>query len=157
MKDETELENLIAMRQKAEKAVDGMPEGAIKEKAFEVAFRYLLDGYSPSAKGDKGIRRKKGSASRRASTAAQAEARRRPSKKGGPMAIVTELIEDGFFDEQRCLSDIQSELEKRSHHFKLTDLSPAMGRLTRGKKLRREREKQDTGRSIWFYKRFDQR
>jgi len=157
MKEEMDIDALLSARQKAERVIEGMPDGAIKEKAFEIAFRHLLADYNYPGKGKRGSRRKASNSTGAASAGApQTEARRRSSKRQGPQSLVSELVNEGFFAEQRCLADIQNELETKGHHVKQTDLSPAMGRLTRAKILRRERQKNDKARSMWFYKGIEQ-
>jgi hypothetical protein len=61
-------------------------------------------------------------------------------RKPGPLALVTELIGEGFFATPRRLLDIQDHLErKRGVRLKPSDLSPTLVRLLRSGKLDRDR------------------
>lgn len=74
--------------------------------------------------------------------AAPSAARRSASQ--GPKAAVESLIDSGWFEAPRGLSDIRTELEHRlAMRFKATDLSPALTRLLREGRLRRA--KSDAG------------
>ncbi len=145
--DERDIANLIAMREAAEKVVEGMPDGPLKVKAFEMAFERLTAGAQVPAK--KPIRRKK-KGRPKAGEQPGAKQTRKPS---GPKGLITELVAEGFFDEWRTLPDIQKRLEDRGHIYKQTALSPALLSLTQAKVLRRERRTEGK-REIWEYRRF---
>jgi hypothetical protein len=54
--------------------------------------------------------------------------------------MIEALIEEGFFDSPKVISDIQDQLrDKRGAVFKATDLSPALVRLLRENALDRDR------------------
>ncbi|MEW6193498.1 MAG: hypothetical protein AB1507_09115 [Bacillota bacterium] len=62
------------------------------------------------------------------------------SSRPGPKQIILDLIAEGFFDTARSMKAIISYLEQKlGYRYKATDLSPALVRLTRDKKLDRER------------------
>ena len=68
-------------------------------------------------------------------------------RKSGPVILVKELIEGGYFKGQkRTLPEIQKKLEERGHIYAQTSLSPALLGLTKRKHLRRIKEKKG-----WVY------
>jgi len=147
--DESQLADLIARRKAAEKVVEGMPDGAIKEKAFEVAFQHLLAGSAQSVS----------TARRRAKTARKPRAQPSPATRrkaaSGPQAQLAGLVQDGFFDDWKGLPDIVQSLRVTGHSYEQEDLSKPLLRMTRAKILRREPRERDRGRTIYVYRRFD--
>lgn len=64
----------------------------------------------------------------------------------GPVGLITELAEEGFFKSKRMLAEIQKKLEEGGHIYAQTSLSPAALGLTKKKILRRFKEKK-----AWVY------
>ncbi len=65
---------------------------------------------------------------------------RKRSAGKGPKSMVEALIEEGFFDSPKVISDVQDQLrDKRGAVFKATDLSPVLVRLLRENALDRDR------------------
>ena len=65
----------------------------------------------------------------------------------GPTELIKGLIEEGYFKGQkRTLSDVQKKLEERGHIYAQTSLSMPLIRLTRGRDLRRIKDKKG-----WIY------
>jgi hypothetical protein len=63
------------------------------------------------------------------------------SNKGkGPQTFILELKNNGFFSEQRSISDVQRKLEEMGHIYAQTSLSTPLIRLVRSNKLRRVKE-----------------
>jgi hypothetical protein len=66
-------------------------------------------------------------------------ASKRTEKRGGPVAYVEELIDDGFFKAPKTLAAVKAELANRGHHIPLTALSGPMQRLCQRRQLRRQK------------------
>ena len=146
--DEGRIQDLIAMREAAEKVVEGMPGGPLKVKAFEMAFQSLQAAdTTPAAK--KRHRRPKTTSQARGEDAPP----KRPRKPAGVKGYILELVEEGFFDGWRSLPDIQKRLEVRGHIYKQERLSPRLLELTKAKVLERER-KPEGKKQMWVYRRF---
>lgn len=65
---------------------------------------------------------------------------RRSDGRPGPKTVVEGLIGTGFFSDGRTMAAIQEHVEKaQGRRYKATDLSPALVRLLREKKLTREK------------------
>lgn len=145
--DESQIAEFIARRKAAEKVVEGMPDGPIKEKAFEVAFRDLLAGSGQSMSA--GRRPKTGRKPR-----AGSPARTRRKTPSGPQARLAALVEDGFFDDWKGLPDIVQALRVKGHSYEQEDLGKPLLRMTRADILRREPRQRERGRTIYVYRRF---
>jgi hypothetical protein len=64
----------------------------------------------------------------------------------GPVALVSELIDGGFFKKPKELSAIKIALEEQGHYYPVTSLSPVLLRLVRRRSLRRIKDKKR-----WLY------
>jgi len=58
----------------------------------------------------------------------------------GPLELLLELIEEGFFKTPKDLGSAKQALQERGHFYPSTTLSPLMLRLVRRKALRRIKE-----------------
>lgn len=58
-------------------------------------------------------------------------------KREGPMRLILDLIDAGFFKTPQELGAARVALEAQGHFYPTTSLSPLMLRLVRGKQLRR--------------------
>ncbi|MCW5896355.1 MAG: hypothetical protein KIT50_12205 [Bacteroidetes bacterium] len=70
----------------------------------------------------------------------------RTTKRGRPgqAAILTQLITEGFFKKKRTIGDIITHCgSKMAHHYKPNELSGALARFVRDKKLDREKNAED--------------
>jgi hypothetical protein len=132
---------IIEARRRAEKAVEGMTDPALKVKAFEQVFGKLL-GSAETADALVGEPKSRG---RRAAGAAP-----NPKESESLPGRLLRLRGDGFFAEQRTLSEIREELRSRGWHYPLTTLSGAMQKCVRSRELRRERGRVGNKR-IWKY------
>jgi len=133
-------EDIIKAREQAEKAVTGMLEGPMKAKAFEVILSRLLDGLTSKSTSAGGMK--------------DLEVRGRPRIREVDVTSVPGRIlvlrDDGFFAEQRSISDIQSALRVRGWHYPLTTLSGRLVELVQRGMLRRELVR-DGSKKIWKY------
>lgn len=59
------------------------------------------------------------------------------SRLTGPLSLIGDLIDAGFFKTPQELGAVKSALEAQGHFYPTTSLSPLMLRLVRGKQLRR--------------------
>ncbi|HTW91965.1 MAG TPA: hypothetical protein VMH22_09675 [bacterium] len=76
----------------------------------------------------------------------------RESTRPGPLARLKELVEDGFFDQQRSSPEILQALAERGYVLKHADLTWPLSNLARTKVLRRKKQRiGDGGRLAWFY------
>jgi len=72
--------------------------------------------------------------------------RTRATTKTGPVNLISELIDGGFFKKPKELGLIKSALEEQGHYYPVTTLSPILLRLVRKKELRRIKDKKR-----WLY------
>lgn len=66
--------------------------------------------------------------------------------KAGPVSLLSELIDGGFFKKPKELSAIKLALEEQGHLYPVTSLSPVVLRLVRKRQLRRIKDKKR-----WLY------
>jgi hypothetical protein len=143
--DDDSMAELISNRKAAERVVEGMPDGPLKEKAFEIAFSHLLAG---------GIGATADVKPRKTRSTRKVDATRKQTKtRKGPKLYIEDLISDGFFDAARALPDVLSELGKRGHTgYRQANLSKPMQLLTQAKVLKREqRQRGAMKKKIWYY------
>jgi hypothetical protein len=72
-----------------------------------------------------------------------------PARKQGratPMALLTELIDGGYFSQPRELGAVKATLQAQGHFYPATTLSPLMLRLVRRRELRRIKDNKH-----WLY------
>ena len=131
-----ETTKIIEARRKAEDSVKDMEEGHLKVKAFEVIFSKLLD---PSTS--------KVLAARHTSASAREGRNHSPASIAGRILM---LREEGFFEQQRTISDIKEELRVRGWHIPVTTLSGRLQGLVQQKKLRREKISFNS-KKVWKY------
>jgi hypothetical protein len=71
--------------------------------------------------------------------------KRNPSRapgSPGAFAMITQLVTDGFFKTPKTISSIVEHCRtSRGHHYKANECSPALLRLLRDKKLKRQKNK----------------
>ena len=77
---------------------------------------------------------------------AKQSSHRKSTAKSGPVNLVSELIDGGFFKKPKELGAIKTALEEQGHYYPVTTLSPALLRLVRKKQLRRIKDKKR-----WLY------
>lgn len=71
---------------------------------------------------------------------------RRGATRSGPVNLIAELIDGGFFKKPKELGAIKTALAEQGHHYPVTTLSPIVLRLVRKRLLRRIKEK-----NRWLY------
>ena len=134
MPSEAGSSSYAEMVAEAEAAVQSVKDPELRRVAFEKILESLLAGGSTSA-------RKKKTSKKTSKKANAKKAATKSAPRGkGPKARLLELIDDGFFDDQRTLTDVKSELADRGFHIPVTSLSTPLMRLTRDKKLRRQQQ-----------------
>lgn len=135
-----DAKRLIVIRKEAEKAVEAMPDGELKVKAFEVILAHLLGGGQP------------GTANSPPSAEQETPRTKRPTARdrttiGGRVLV---LRDEGFFKTQKTIGQVREELRAHGWHYPVTTLSGTMQALVQRKLLRRERAKEGQKR-IWKY------
>lgn len=96
---------------------------------------------------------KKSTAKKKTSPTTSSTTASKPTKKSGtrpgPKQFLERLIADGFFSSHREISSIISHIQQaHAHTYKATDMAPALVRLLRENKLKREKNKD--GRYEYF-------
>lgn len=129
-----ETKDYSALVGQAEKAVAAVKDPELKRIAFQKILESLFaDGEAKpdAAKGAK---------------ASSKHAAKKPAKaskpgRGGPAAYVSELIDEGFFNKPKTITQVKGELENRGHHIPLTSLSGPLQKKCQQKELRRQKIK----------------
>lgn len=123
-------DELVEIRKKAEKAVADMPEGDLKLKAFEVAFRHLLESRTRGTEEQPSTQRRR--------TGRRTRPRpEEPDLRGELPKRIFDLRNDDFFAEPRTARAVQRELKTRGFHYSQAAVQMALLRLTRRRLLRR--------------------
>lgn len=74
---------------------------------------------------------------------AQAQSKRKNSSSPGAFAMISQLIEEGFFKSGKTIGTIVEHCgTSRGHHFKANECSPPLLRLLRDGKLLRKKNKE---------------
>jgi hypothetical protein len=125
---------LIAARKKAEEAVEGMADGELKVEAFKIILHRLLAGTASSVAETKSRRRGRQSAKRDSVAATMGQENAVP--RSAPERILA-LKAEGFFKEQRGISDVRDELQTHGWRYHITALSGTLIGLVQRRELRR--------------------
>lgn len=139
-------EDLELLRKQAEAAVADMADREMKLRAFEVILSHLLAGTG----GENPPLPKRDGASPGSAQVAGKVGISLPRSSRERLAF---LQRQGFFANQRSLSDVQEELRKNGWHYPVTALSGPLQTLVQRRVLRREQGK-DGNRTIWKYSNF---
>ena len=121
-----------------------LPDGTtvhIEGTADEVAT--LLAKFSGDSPSSGGAKKRAGQKAPRRPSSTNKNGR---PKRKGPQTLLEELVSDNFFKAKRTIAEVQKKLEEKGHIYALNSLSTPLLRLTRGKTLRRIKEK-----SGWVY------
>jgi hypothetical protein len=121
--------------EQAQKMVDAVSEPNMKAAAFGVLFSRFLDGRGSPV---------------RARRPEPVPTRARRNEGASPSARILGLKEEGFFTQQRALSEVRDQLAARGWHYPLTALSGVMQALVQGRELRRAQVKVGN-RKVWKY------
>ncbi len=152
--DAKRIKALTDAREAAEKVITGMAEGPLKEKAFEIAFAELIQN-DPAARGLPPSAAARPPRKRTSDDRERDEGKdkhRKGRKTVGPKKLLSDLADDGFFDQARALPDIVEQLRTDGHTYKQEDLSRLLQLLTQARVLRREQRDSGKGkRKIWYY------
>lgn len=127
------------IRMKALEAVQDMPDGELKTKAFEVFLQHLLALESSPRTAD------------RISSSPSGQAKVDKSKQPGSTKSRILLVKDeGFFAVPRSITEIRSELRAHGWILPVTSLSGPLQQLVQSRELRRIKE-QGTKQKVWKY------
>jgi hypothetical protein len=118
------------MVKQAEAAVASIKDSELKGIAFGKILDALLG---------KGGHPKEPGVAKTAGSKRAAKPVSKREKRGGPVAYVEELVEDGFFKAPKTLAAVRAELGNRGHHIPVTALSGPMQRLCQQRQLRRQK------------------
>jgi hypothetical protein len=128
---------LIEARKKAEAAVAEMPEGELRIEAFKLILNRLLSGSEGDNPGQKSR-----SGSQRRSSARQghvADASTEDAVPRSAPARILALKREGFFEQERGISEIREELQTHGWRYELTALSGTLMGLVQHRELRRSK------------------
>jgi len=144
-----EVEKLVSARRAAEAAVQDMGDSPLKTAAFATILAQLLQQELPT------------NTNRTPSLTAPAS---RPSvtrkkgagpKRDGTTARLLNLVDEGFFNEQRSLAEIKNVLAERGWHYQLESLGTPVTRLVRSKhKYLRRTKVAEGGKKLWKYSKY---
>ncbi len=118
----------------AEAAVSGVKDAELRRVAFEKILNDLLSG-GRADRDDTVAAEKKTSSGQKRKPSTSA----RTSPRGGPLAYVSEMIDDGFFKKVKTMGEVKAELENRGHHIPFTSLSGPLQKLCQNRRLRRQK------------------
>ena len=130
--------SVIEARRKAEQAVADMPEGDLKLKAFELILNRLLSAAAETHDSAEPARPKPPQRSATRNRSHQV-GNHRNEVPVSDTARVLHLMEEGFFVEQRGITEVRQELQTHGWRYPLTALSGTLMKLVRARELRRER------------------
>ena len=133
MPNEIQTEGYTALVAEAEAAVASVKDPELRRVAFEKILETLLDQGSAGSP-QEGTKLKKRQPRKMA-----ARSGKKMTAPKGPKARVVELIDEGFFKQQRTIADVKAELANRGHHIALTSLSGPLQSLTQERRLRRQK------------------
>src|SRR5262249_40712905 len=105
--------------------VAGVKDPELRRAAFEKILQHLLENQGGPAKKPK-------------PKAAQGRSKTK-AKATGPTGRIGDLIDDGFFNKPRNITEVKVELANRGHHIPITALSTPLQRLCKAKRLRRQK------------------
>jgi hypothetical protein len=121
----------------AEASVANIADADLKKIAFGKILETLLAGGSGG----------QGSVPAARAVTTKAEAKNR----SGPRAYIEELLSEGFFAQQRTMSEVRVALGNRGFHIPLTSLSGPLQSLCKKKILRREKTKVGEKKQTFAY------
>jgi hypothetical protein len=136
-----DAKKLIELRTKAEKAIEAMPDGELKVKAFEVILSHLLTGTAAAV-----------GRSTSAETLAAEPEKEKPLKVAARSLSgrILVLRNEGFFKAQKSIGQIREELKAHGWYYPVTTLSGTLQAMAQKGHLRRERVRQGK-RKVWLY------
>ncbi len=135
-----DAKKLIELRKQAEKAVEDMPDGEIKIKAFEVILNHLLSPGKSELVQDLNMS-EKGKSKRTSELAVD---------DGTIAGRILVLKDEGFMKLPKPIGEIRNELQAHGWHHPVTALSGALMNLVQKRKLRRQKVKMGN-KPVWHY------
>ena len=135
MSTESNAAKYAQMVNEAEAAVTAVKDPELRRVAFEKILATMLEGGSARSES----LRSKPNGKRSAGKSGAGTKRSTGKAKHGPQSRIEELIDGGFFKKQQTIAQVKSELANCGHHIALNNLSGPLQRLTRAKKLRRQK------------------
>ena len=142
-----DAEKLVKLRKQAEKAVEGMSDGDLKVKAFEVILAHLMSGNEQSPRAARPSLRTVTGAS--AEEPVRGKGRERV-QKGTASGRILVTRDEGFFGTQRTIGQVREELAAHGWHYPVTSLSGTLQSLVRQHELRRVRVSEGK-KKVWKY------
>jgi hypothetical protein len=136
-----DAKKLIELRKQAEKAVQDMPDGEFKLKAFEVILNHLLAPGKAQLTSES-----QSEAPQRKVVSNEIEDADAKSTQGRILVLKAE----GFFKKPQSIGRTRSELVAHGWHYAVTTLSGELIQLVQKRKLRRQRGKEGN-RQVWLY------
>ena|SRR5689334_1154507 len=88
--------------------------------------------------------------------AGESSDRSRPPPKQGPIVWLSQLVQDGFFEEGQGQKEILSRLAQKGRHLRDYQITQQLLALVQRGVLEREKESDDSaghGRTVWKYRR----
>jgi hypothetical protein len=127
-----------------------MKDAELRRSAFQIVLEDLLAGGS---RAKSSLRGKGKSAQNGHAQEDPVRMKKQPDKasRGGTQSCVDELLSDGFFKEQKNISEVEAELKNRGHHIPVTSLSGPLQRMCKERKLRRQKMAKIGNRRTWSY------
>lgn len=147
MTTDFDADRFAAIAKQAEEAVAGVKDPELRRVAFEKILDTMLEARASTR--PQPTKKVKGAGAKAPKVKGAKTARESSS---GPKARIEELIQEGFFEEQRTIADVKAELANRGYHIPLTSLSGPLQTLVREKKLRRQKKADGKGaKGIFAY------
>jgi hypothetical protein len=131
---------LVELRQAAEKAVEDMPDGDLKVKAFEVILEHMMQ-QEPESK-DKPAHHGKPSA--------VSEKTKEEANDKSSVGRILLLREEGFFREPKSIAEVCDELASHGWHYPQSSLSGPLQTAVQRRELRRKSGKRGN-KKVWLY------
>ena len=143
-----QVDRLRALVHQAELATSNVSDPELRKSAFETVLAKLLVGtaqeppsVSPPPAGE--------------TTHSHPKKARKIRTVTGPSKWVEEILGEGYFSQQRSLTDVTNRVCELGHHVKSKDVTYPLLRLVAQKKLRRSRQELAGGkRGDWIYARY---
>ena len=147
MPEDEQLKQVSSVLQKSQDQSRQLSERPPSTVRWMRCFQSLLgtsrESPSPNAKGrDLGARLQNGRV--RQHNLGKKQGARRTSGRLGPKAALEEMLSTQFWSQPRTIGQMREHLETtRGHKYSLQELSPALGRLLRDKKIDRAKNKEN--------------
>jgi hypothetical protein len=145
----TDLNELQKKLKAIADTVNAFKSESVQLRVVEVLLGQLgvADSAAPAASEPSRPRRKRRPPKRAGSSGTKnAKPKRKPSRapgSPGAFAMISQLLTDSFFKTPKTIGSIVEHCRtSRGHHYKASECSPALLRLLRDKKLKRQKNKE---------------